>query len=154
VLYNGPSFGFWKVPADGGQPVQFESDGWAAGVSPDGKLVACFRRTGPGLGQQWHISIVPIEGGASIKSFDVASGNAPNLGWASDGKAILYQVTRGGLFGVTNLYSQSLEGGPPKQLTDFKSGTFSAWGWSRDGKWLAFGRGTTTADVVLIKDFR
>ena len=154
VLFSDPSLSWWKVPADGGEPAQLSSTGLRAGVSPDGKFVAYVRTDGPGLGPQFNISIVPLEGGPTIKSFDVTSGNIPNVGWASDGQAIVYQVTRGGPSGVTNLWSQSLDGGPPKQITDFKSGTFSAWGWSRYGKWLAFGRGTRTADVVLIKDFR
>jgi hypothetical protein len=55
---------------------------------------------------------------------------------------------------TTNLYSQPLDGGPAKPLTKFKSDRISAFAWSRDGRQIILGRGPTTDEVVLIKDFR
>ena len=98
---------------------------------------------------------MPFAGGPPLKTFDVTSEYRPNSRWTPDGRAIIYNVTHGGvLSGVTNLWTQPLDGGLPKQLTNFTSETFSAFDWSRDGGWLVYGRGTTSSDVVLISNFR
>jgi Tol biopolymer transport system component len=93
------------------------------------------------------------------------------LRWKPDGRAIIYNVTLGGvlsgvatrgsslaeggnLTGVTNLWIQPLGGGPAKQLTNFTSESFFSFDWSRDGNQLVYGRGSTTSDAVLISDFR
>jgi serine/threonine protein kinase/dipeptidyl aminopeptidase/acylaminoacyl peptidase len=152
VLYSDYSSGSWKVPADGGEPVRLTSDGRASSISPDGKLVAYARQSGPGTG---NIEIIPFEGGSPIKSFEITSTRLINIHWTSDGRTIIYNVLHGPFhFGVSNLWSQSLDGGQPVQLTNFKSETFVGWDQSRDGKWFAFGRGHENNDVVLIKDFR
>jgi Tol biopolymer transport system component len=64
-------------------------------------------------------------------------------------RSIAYSITENG---ATNLWKQPLDGDPPRQLTDFKSELINDFHWSPDGKQLAFTRGHTDADVVLIRD--
>ena len=154
VIYNSINNGSWKVPADGGESVQLTNNSWASRLSPNGKLIPHVRRAGAGR-LFWKITIMPFEGGTPLKTFDVTSDSRPNARWTPNGRAIFYNLTHGGvLSGVTNLWIQALDGGPPKQLTNFSSETFFSFDWSRDGKWLAYGRGTTSSDVVLISNFR
>jgi len=72
--------------------------------------------------------------------------------WSPDGRSLNYlRDTQGG---VTNLWSLPLDDKPPKQLTEFKADQIYNFAWSPDGKQLVLARGTTTSDVLLIKDFR
>jgi serine/threonine protein kinase len=152
VIFSSSNFTSWKVPADGGDPIPL-TDSWASDISPDGKLVACVRPARPGPG--WSIMIMPFEGGPPIKTFDVTSDTRPNSHWTADGRAIIYNLTHGGvLSGVTNLWIQPLDSGPSRQLTNFTSETFFQFDWTRDGKSLVLGRGTTSSDVVMISNFR
>lgn len=153
VICNSPNYRAWKVPADGGELVQL-SNSWASGMSPDGKLVAYVRPAEAGT-LLWNITIMPFAGGPPLKTFDVTSDSRPNSRWMPDGRAIMYNLTRGGaLSGVTNIWLQSLNDAPPNQVTNFTSESFSSFDWSRDGKWIVYGRGTTTSDIVLINNFR
>ena len=45
-------------------------------------------------------------------------------------------------------------GGEPRQLTAFTSQQITSFTPSRDGKRLALARGTTSSDVVLIRDLK
>lgn len=160
----------WKVPADGGDRISLSNDSWASAISPDGKLVVYLQRIA-GRVLLWKLSIIPFAGGPPLQTFDVTSESRPNSRWTPDGRAIVYNVTHGGvlsggtnrgftlaeggnLTGVTNLWIQSLDGGPPKQLTNFAADSFFSFDWSGDGKQLVYGRGATTSDAVLISDFR
>jgi Tol biopolymer transport system component len=140
-----------KVSAEGGDPVQV-TDYTSAGplVSPDGKQIACGYINEQQTPPRWRIAIISSDGGPPIKTFDISVLQS-RFQWASDGRAILYNVTRDG---VTNLWSQPVDGSPPKQLTDFKSDQIFRFDWSRDGKQLLFARGTITSDVVLVSDLK
>jgi len=154
VICSSGNYRSWKVRADGGELVRLNDNGWASSISPDGKLVAYVRPSGAGP-LFWNIMIMPFETSQPLNTFEVKSISRPNSWWTSDGRAIIYNLTHGGvLSGVTNLWYQSLEGGPPKQLTNFTAGTFFGFDWSRDGRMLAYGRGNVSSDVVLISDFR
>ncbi|MEW6210705.1 MAG: protein kinase [Acidobacteriota bacterium] len=131
----------WKIPIDGGEPVQFTKEPSAGpAVSPDGSLVACW----------WSgkIAIIPFDGGEPIKFIDPLPGPHMPMKWTSDGRALIYDVTRND---VSNIWSQPLDGGPPKQLTDFKSETILGFDWSRDDN-LVVSRGFTAREIVLIQD--
>ena len=56
--------------------------------------------------------------------------------------------------GASNIWEQPLSGGPPRQITNFTSDRINAFAWSRDGKQLFMIRGNTTADVILISNFK
>ena len=76
-------------------------------------------------------------------------GQVSRLRWTPDGRSILYIVS---YIDTSSLWSQPLDGGKPVQLADFRPERIFSLDLSRDGKWLAFVRGTTVRDVVLITD--
>jgi Tol biopolymer transport system component len=143
-------FSIWKVSVDGGTPAQLTDklSQWPV-VSPDGKLIACWYREESK--SPWRIAILPFEGGAPLKTFDVSTtvGTSIPVRWSPDGRALNYIETSGG---VSNIWTQPVDGGQPRQLTDFKSDQMLWFDWSRDGRQLAFARGAITSDVVLISD--
>ena len=140
----------WKVGIDGGEPVQISDLLISNGViSPDGKWIACLVRdekAGPR-----RLVVLPFEGGAPTKSFDLPPTTQGHPLWSSDGKSLTVYDER---TGTSNLWSLSLDTGQMKQLTDFKPDVLFARAWSRDGKLAALARGAVTSDVILITDFR
>jgi serine/threonine protein kinase/Tol biopolymer transport system component len=149
VLYmSGPSgkSTIWKVPIDGGEPVQFTTEPSAGpGVSPDGSLVACWWSPEK---SPVKIAIIPFAGGEPLKYFDPVPGAGMPIRWTSDGRRLVYCVTRND---ISNIWSQPLEGSPPKQLTDIKSEFIQGFDWSRDDR-LLMSRGFTAREIVLIQD--
>jgi len=140
----------WKVSIDGGDAVQL-TDKYtnSAEISPDGKLIVCSYRKN--INSTWRYAIIPFEGGEPIKVFDLL-GKKGNFRWSPDGRSLYY--LRDTIGGVTNVWSFPLDDKPPKQLTEFKAEQIYNFAWSPDGKRLVLARGTTTSDVLLIKDFR
>jgi serine/threonine protein kinase len=153
VIYNSASSGssaLWKVSIDGGNAVKLTE--YAAEnpeASPDGKLITCKYREE--INSPWRYAIIPSDGGKPIKVFDLPGSAEEDIRWSPDGRSVTYVITQGG---VTNIWSYPLDGSSPKQLTDFKTDYIYNFKWSPDGKNLVLARGTTTSDVVLIKDFR
>jgi Tol biopolymer transport system component len=140
---------FWKVALAGGEPQQLfdKSSQWAA-VSPDGKFVAV--RFFDENSKVNRIAILPFEGGAPVKTLDVAgSFREAGLGWSGDSRSVIYADERDSAY---NLWSMPVDGGPAKQLTQFKTGLIFAFQVSRDGKQIAVSRGTQTDDVILVRD--
>ncbi|PYS47389.1 MAG: hypothetical protein DMF68_16160, partial [Acidobacteria bacterium] len=142
----------WKTAIDSGEPVRV-SEKFALGsnLSPDGKLIEITNKDEQ-PNAPWKIILIPSEGGDPLKTFDVPQTLDLDVGvnFTSDGRALTYVDARG----VPNLWSQPLDGGAPKQLTDFKENGVWQSAWSRDGKQIAMTRGTTSRDVILIRDFR
>ncbi|PYT07308.1 MAG: hypothetical protein DMF60_07390 [Acidobacteria bacterium] len=150
VLYTPLSSGgkpsLWKIPIDGGDPIQINDRiSVRPAISPDGKWVAC-HWSGGQPGSSSKLAIIPFEGGEPSKLLAVP---LAQYRWSADGKAILYLDDKEG---VSNIWSQPLEGGAPKQLTKFTADQIFSFDWSRDGKTMACSRGVVTTDVVLIKD--
>jgi len=56
--------------------------------------------------------------------------------------------------GVSNIWRLPLDGGQAVQVTNFESDLIFKFDVSYDGKQFALARGTSTADVILISDFR
>jgi serine/threonine protein kinase/dipeptidyl aminopeptidase/acylaminoacyl peptidase len=118
-------------------------------ISPDGKWVACNYRDEQG-GAQWRIAIVPFEGGAPARIFEIPSASSLRpIQWLPDGSAITYISTRDE---DSSIWSQPLDGSAPKKLTDFKTDKIFDFAWSPDGRRLALSRGAIGNDVVLIKN--
>jgi eukaryotic-like serine/threonine-protein kinase len=153
VIYTAQKSGMpylWKVSIDGGDAVHL-IDTYAnfAEISPDGKWIICSYRKDDK--STWRYAIIPSEGGEPLKVFDLV-GKHGDFRWAPDGRSLHYLRDSPG--GVTNIWSLPLDDKPPKQLTDFKTDQIYNFALSPDGKSLALARGATTADVILIKDFR
>jgi eukaryotic-like serine/threonine-protein kinase len=145
-LSAGSKLTLWKVPIDGGDPIQInERVSVKPVISPDGKWVA-FQTGGDQPASGPKLGIVPFDGGQPVKLIDV---KFIQYRWAPDSKSILYLDNNEG---VTNVWSQAVDGGAPKQLTKFTADQIFSFDWSRDGKTLALSRGVVTTDVVLIKD--
>lgn len=152
VIYTSVNAGntyLWKVSIAGGDETQLMTRlSNSPVVSPDGKWIACSYRHDND--STWRYAIIPIEGGEPTKIFDLL-GKQGDFRWAPDGRSLYYlRETEGG---VTNIWSMPLDDKPPSQLTDFKAERTYNFAQSQDGKQFALARGTTTSDVVLIKDF-
>jgi Tol biopolymer transport system component/DNA-binding winged helix-turn-helix (wHTH) protein len=141
----------WKVSIDGGEPTQLTRQStFSPVVSPDGKSIACLYKGEKD--SRYFAAIVPFEGGEPVKIFKEMPFPAWGLArWTPDGRALTYIVTKEG---VSNIWLQPVDGGKPRQLTSFKEDQIYRLAWSRDGKLLAFDRGMTINDVILISDFR
>jgi TolB protein len=142
-----------RVPVEGGESQQLTD--FAAlepDPSPDGKLIAFFY-VDDQAEKKMRLGVIPSEGGAVVKSFDVpqsvAVDNSPM--WTPDGKGITYIDWTAE---VSNLILQPFDGGPPKPLTNYKKGHLYRREWSRDGKQLAFVLGTETSDAVMFTGLR
>ncbi len=151
VIYDSRSSGdwnLWKISIDGGDALRLtDFSSREPQVSPDGKLIACEYRED--INSPWRYAVIPFEGGKPIKVFDLPGKD--QFRWSKDSRSIIYNDTLGG---VGNIWSFPLDGTPPKQLTDFKTELIYNFDLSADGKNLVLARGTTTSDVVLIKNFR
>ena len=137
----------WKVPIDGGEPVQIAANpSYGADISPDGKQFVCWYKSDNSA--PWKAAIISIEGGEPTKFLDIPPGSP--LRWTPDGSAITFVKTQNG---VSNIWSQPLNGEQPKQLTDFTAEQILFFDWSSDNQ-LVCSRGVTIQEAVLISDFR
>jgi eukaryotic-like serine/threonine-protein kinase len=141
----------WKVSIEGSEPQQlthYMSN--SPEVSPDGKLIACQMLDEET--KRLTLAILPFEGGEPIIKFcdmPLPANELPR--WTPDGRALTYVVTNAG---VSNIWLQPIDGGRPKQITNFKEDLIFRMAWSRDGKHLAFDRGVTINNIILISEFR
>ena len=148
VALGSKSPSLWKVSIEGGEPIQINDKfSVSPSVSPDGKLIACYYWDET-PDSQLGIAIVPVEGGAPVKRFNIPS---TFVRWTPDGRGLMYVDNRGG---ISNLWLQPIDGGKPSQLTDFKTDQIFGFDWSRDGRQLALLRGVVTSDVVLFSDLK
>jgi Tol biopolymer transport system component len=141
----------WKVPVDGGSPVQLtETFANAPAVSSDGKLIAYFYYD-ERAEKKTKVVIISSEGGSAVKVLDYTPAPPPNVGlqWSPDDSSIIYQDGRQG---GANLWRLPLNGTAARQLTDFKSEQIWNFYFTRDGRQLVCARGTTTSDVVMISE--
>jgi Tol biopolymer transport system component len=86
-----------------------------------------------------------------MKFCEIPQPNYELLRWTPDGRALTYTVTNAG---VSNIWLQPIDGGRPKQITNFKEDQIFRMAWSHDGKNLAFDRGVTINNIILISEFR
>jgi serine/threonine protein kinase/Tol biopolymer transport system component len=141
----------WKMPVEGGEPVRVSDlpfNGWA--FLPGGKLIFGQYYDEQFSPPRWRSALVSFEGGQLAKVFDFPQKTGA---WDMlDEQTLVYAESQGE---VDNLWTRPLEGGaPPRQLTRFTSERIFRQKPSRDGKQFAVARGTTSADIILIKDFR
>lgn len=146
---NGDKYLF-KVPASGGTPRQLTTNPTAhPAVSPqDGRIASWYSATNDK--QVWKIAVYPAHGGQPVRIFDVASTVEPDspIRWVPGNQGIAILDRRNG---NSNVWLQPLDGLPPRPLTSSASDQMYSFDFSRDGR-LAFSKGMTVKDVVLIRD--
>lgn len=157
IVYNSfyqSTAGLWKVSVDGGTPVHLAAGLYALpSISPDGKFIAAMYIENPTAPDQRanKIVIVPIEGGAPLKIFDIQNSATAGMmvGWSSDGKSLIYNQVNDN---IGNLWSQPVNGGQPKQISDFKDSYIYSFALSPDGKQIALSRGNYSRDAIMLTD--
>jgi eukaryotic-like serine/threonine-protein kinase len=139
----------WRVPIDGGRPLQLTGKNWRLPtVSPDGKWIAALYRN-PEPSAPTKIGIIPFVGGEPVRMLDFPKDIQVNWGgqWTPDGKAFTYAGARDG---ISNIWKQPMNSVNAVQLTNFKSTdqVFSP-SWSPDRKQIVFSRGGWMFDIYL-----
>ncbi|MFL6351466.1 MAG: protein kinase domain-containing protein [Bryobacteraceae bacterium] len=140
----------WKTPLRGGSPIQLSNALTThPAVSPKDGKIACWYSEDLD-NPRWKLAVFSPEGGAPLRVFDPAPAVKPDsiLRWTPSGDAITFLDGRVGNY---NIWLQPIDGRPPHPLTSFTSGEIFSFAWSKDGK-LAYSRGMSTSDVVLIRD--
>jgi eukaryotic-like serine/threonine-protein kinase len=144
---------YMKVPIDGGKPERvstiYASNAEGDDIARDGKTAAV--GTYDFKAQKPSISLVSLESGKELRSFEYDPRHRGILRFSPDGKGIVYPIREKG---VDNLWVQPLDGGPGRQLTNFTALKIYSYQWSPDGKSLALVRGDSPSDLVLIQDSR
>jgi len=148
VIYSLFAPTIWKIPSDGGTPTKVaDASAFTVQVSPDGRFLAY-----AGLDAQTNrerLTVLTLEGGATVKTFDLPVTARSLFRWSPDSRAVVYVDTRGD---VSNLWRLPLDGGAPAQITDFKADHINFFAYSRDGKQLALSRGNQTRDALMISE--
>jgi Tol biopolymer transport system component/predicted Ser/Thr protein kinase len=140
----------WSIPLEGGKPTKLNVPLAFSGYSRDGKLLFYVSQTHQDTLLQSNFVVTSAASGAPLYNLAVPYGmQSPRF--APDGKAIAFLLTRNR---ATNIWEQPLAGGPLVQITKFPSGQMFAFAWSADGKQLAFSRGQSKTDVVMMSNFR
>lgn len=84
----------WKVPFDGGEPVQLiDKPSGGGNVSPDGKTVAFWIKPEEGEDAPMLLAIGSIDGGPPTKVFEVERTSNHPARWGPDGRHLYYILT-------------------------------------------------------------
>jgi serine/threonine protein kinase/Tol biopolymer transport system component/tetratricopeptide (TPR) repeat protein len=145
--------GMWnlfRVPAKGGKPEQLTGSltTHPAVSWKDGRIASWYSTSKDK--PNWKLAVFPPGGGEPLQVFDIASTVVPDstIRWTPQGDGISFLDGRNG---ASNIWLQPLDGSPARPLTSFTSGQIYSFDWSLDGR-LAFSRGMSLSDVVLIRD--
>ena len=117
-------------------------------LSPDSKQIAVIAIAS--VGAPRVISLVPTETGAA-RSIFTSTAALSQVRWYPAGDALLLNIEENR---QTNLFRLELAGGPPRQLTRFTRGVVLNAEISPDGRRIAYHRGMTEPDIVLVKPRR
>jgi serine/threonine protein kinase len=142
---------FMKVPIDGGKServsTMYLANAEGDDIARDGKTAVL--GTYDFKAQKPSISLVSLESGKALLTFEYDPRHRGILRFSPDGKGIVYPIREKG---VDNLWLQPLDGGPGRQLTNFTTLKIYWYQWAVDGKSLALVRGDSPSDLVLIQD--
>ena len=138
-----------RISIQGGTPIKLtDQDCAQAGISPDGKWIACVQSPE----QSPKLAIVSANGGGPFKIIDLPS--TLDLGcplrWTPDGRSVAFVVDQGD---HENLWAQPIIGGAPRMLSHFSAQQIDRFAFSPDGKKIAMGRGTLASDAVMLTNF-
>jgi hypothetical protein len=137
------------MPANGGTPQQVTDLSFNAVRFVGNNLIGGSHFDDQASPARWRAAMLSLESGQFTKVFDFP----PNADARDmlDERTMIYTETKGD---VGNLWTLSLENGTPRQITKFDSERILSFAWSRDAKQFAITRGTPSADIILMKDFR
>ena len=138
----------WRIPIEGGDPTQLTHySSSRPHFSPDGKHIAYL---GSSESMPLHLGVVSFNGGEPEKLFPLTQNGQVNLAkqmrWTPDGKALLYKGSGSGM------WRQSVDGGKPEQVAGFGDTNVFEFSWSFDGKNLAYTRGTSIQEILLLQN--
>lgn len=138
---------FKRISIDGGTPeAVVDKPFWSVDVAPDNKTLAAL--DADDSNQKITLRIYSL----ADKTFVVHSLDQraqPPIRVMPDGKGVAYTVTEKG---VDNVWVQPLDSAHFYQLTHFTADKFVNFKFSRDGSRIAFERGHTESDAVLLQD--
>jgi serine/threonine protein kinase len=136
-----------RVSLDGGSPETIlASANGVTQLSPDGKTLVGFEVRE--LDHRLILNVYSIDDKKSAYH-DVDQNAIWPLGFAPDGKGVVYTVSQKG---VSNLWLQPLDNAPRRQLTHFTSENIEKIAFSKDGSKIAIERGHSESDAVLLRD--
>jgi Tol biopolymer transport system component len=119
VLYTAGK-AVWRVPIDGGEPVQFVAAptyAYSPQLSPDGRFLACFELNAS-AGPQLFTFKVDGDDVTSYKTLTLPATFGANYRWAPNGQTIVYVDSIGR---VSNLWQVAVDSGKAQQITGFDS---------------------------------
>jgi Tol biopolymer transport system component/DNA-binding winged helix-turn-helix (wHTH) protein len=153
VYYNTSHDNFlWKVGLEGGEPIQLTNE-FAAypSISPDGKLIACFRF--PTYAHEARITIRNIGDMKKVAELAPAPGFwiSRTIQWDSDSTKLIYAIETNG---KVKLYRQPLESGSSQEITTLKAEDEFEFAISPNRKQLAFSSTKWNHYAVLIDGFK
>lgn len=140
----------WKVPIEGGAPVQVSTTkAFESYLSPTGSLLAF--ELPDNSDEQLRIGLMSTSDGKAVKTLILprTTGLVP-VRWTPNGQGIAFTNLRDN---GTNIWTIAVDGnGEAKPLTNFKTETIFDFSWSADGRQLATLRGSSISDAVLITE--
>jgi len=132
---------------DGGQPqtVLDEGDSFFS-LSPDGKTLLTLE-----VRDADHKVLLALHSleDKTKRTLEADPRALTDYEFSPDGKAIAYLVREKG---VDNLWVQPLDGSPGHHLTHFTSEQIYSFAFSPDGNKVAFDRGHSDSDAILLRD--
>jgi Tol biopolymer transport system component len=156
VVYSGFVDGILRVlrvPIDGGEEkIIVDQPATEPRYSNDGKWIACFVLREKTI--QWdRLAIVPSDGGAPVKTFDLPGTVNSTRGpvWTPDDKGITVVIAPGE---KQNLWLQPVDGSTGYAMTNFENPGIARRGYSRDGKHIAIVRAEGISNAVMITNYR
>ncbi|HLL74586.1 MAG TPA: protein kinase [Pyrinomonadaceae bacterium] len=143
-------FRLWRVSADGGEPAQVSDLAFnARRFLPGGELIFGSYYDEQVKPPRWRAAMFSPQSAQLVKVFDTPPRTAA---WDMSDERTLVNAEVGS--DGDNLWARPVEGGAPRQLTRFTGERIFRFVPSRDGRRFAVARGVTSADIILIKDFR
>jgi len=142
----------WKIPFQGGEPIQLTNEVAAyPSVSPDGKLIACFRF--PKYSHQAEITVRKADDMTTVAELKLAGGFwiSRSIQWEPDSASVVYAIATDGKL---KLYRQPISSGPTRELTTLSAEDEFEFSLSPNGKQLAFISSKWNHDAVLIEGFK
>lgn len=137
----------WKVPLQGGAPVELGETYRMPVFSPDSQLIAARYHLNSG---SHDLAIFSAQGGEPLRQVAIPVLEWQRVQWL-DSHTLSYIRNEDG---YSNIWSYDLDSGAEKQLTHFNSDQIYAYAWSPDFKQVACQRGGTISDVTIISSER